>query len=138
MTTQPKNEVVLTFDERLRAAKSFAAARGWRVSKRFFAPEALRDGRTRRDQGNKHFPEIDHAQCFFDGRRHPVALLTHSYAPWEKLVAFAEAQHLSIERLPVSWYYPGGCIAALLTRKIGPERAAASAANFDLIGGVMS
>lgn len=123
---------VTTFDERLRAAKVFARARGWRVSKRFFTPEDLRDGRARRDQGNRHFPEIDHAECFFDGRRRPIALLTHSYATWEMLVTFAEAQRLSIERLPVSWYYPGGCIAALLTRKI---EASDSAANLDLIGG---
>ena len=124
---------VTTFDERLRAVKGFAEARGWRVSKRFFTPEDLRAGRVGREKGNRHSPEIDHAQCFFDGFRHPVALLTHSYAPWEQLVAFAEAQHLSIERLPVSWYNPDGCIAALLTRKISPERAAASdsAANMD-------
>jgi hypothetical protein len=119
------------YSERLRAAKDFATARGWRLSKRFFAPEALLNGRTRRDQGNQHFPEIDHAQCFFDGCRHPIALLTHSYARWEQLVAFAEAQHLNIERLPVSWYNPDGCIAALLTRGAASD----SVANADLVGG---
>jgi hypothetical protein len=124
------------YGERQRATKDFAAARGWRVAKRFFTPEALRDGRIpRRYQANGHFPEVDHAQCFFDGRRHPVALLTHSYAPWEQLVAFAEAQHLRIERLPVSWYNPDGCIAALLTRKSDSAVGSDSAANLDLVGG---
>jgi hypothetical protein len=98
------------------ALKEFAAERGWNISSRWINPEYLRTGRGRRPQVNHHAGVIDHAQFFIANRR-PAAILTHSYKSWESLVAFATTQGLNIERLPYSWYYPGGCTAALLTPK---------------------
>jgi hypothetical protein len=44
-----------------------------------------------------------------------VAILTHSYATREQIEEFARRNALLVEYLPYSWYYPGGCTAALLT-----------------------
>lgn len=106
------------------ACEAFAAERGWVVdSKKRFTIEMLQTARkdrcySRDRRGDPHNYEIDHAEYFRVGRV-PAAILTHSYAPWETLVAFAEKHSLAIEKLSDSWYCPGGCIAALFTRKSG-------------------
>ncbi len=87
------------------ACEAFAAERGWVIdSKKLFTIEMLQTARKERcynrdHRGDPHNYEIDHAEYFRSGRI-PVAILTHSYAPWETLVAFAEKHSLAIERLP--------------------------------------
>ena len=73
-----------------------------------------------------HNHVIDHRDCFVrsppgktskQSCRYPVAILTHTYGPYENCEAFAREHDLNIERLAWSWYYPGSTIAALFTTK---------------------
>jgi hypothetical protein len=87
-------------DELKRAAqRAFAKPRGWNLS---------------RTKWTMDHPVVDHAEVYLSHRR-TVAVLTHSYATREQIEGYAAEHGLAVEYLPWSWYYPGGCIAAVLT-----------------------
>lgn len=97
----------------------FARSRGWKVKKnngitlqRLLAGRMLGDSL---DRSGCH-PEIDHRECFMFDRR-PKAILSHTYASWDRCLGFALEHGLYAEQLPFSWYYPGGTIAVLFTRQ---------------------
>jgi hypothetical protein len=110
-------------EARHEAITEFAAQRGWRVYKGgqgWIYTNQLIAGRMvhrYRDVEFRHHV-IDHRECFMC-RRYPVAILTHTYGPYEHCEEFAQEYGLNLERLPWSWYYPGATIAALFTRKAG-------------------
>lgn len=116
--------------------EKFARARGWRLYKGrqgWIYTEQLLAGRM--FGGGRYGPRdlsdpdsvIDHRECFVTWRgdgprtpqscRYPVAILSHTYGPWEPCVEYARMHGLNVERLPYSWYYPGQCIAVLFTRR---------------------
>lgn len=109
--------------ERIRAGlhRFVATEHGWTVGQKPFDLSELTHGRRRRQVsiGASHFPEIDHPDYFREPVRpfRPAAVLSHSYAPKEKIVAFAHVHGLCVEFLPWPWYLPGGCNAALLTKR---------------------
>jgi len=96
-----------------------ATERGWHVSRRTFTAKELIDGRIaiRHRHGESAGPVIDHPDCFVLDHK-PAAIVSHTYAPWEKCVEFAQELGLDAERLEFSWYYPGGTIAVLFTRRV--------------------
>lgn len=100
---------------RNRDRAAFEKARGWKFCK-WFSLCQLKVGSPRRKFGELvgAYPEIDHAEYLRIGRR-PVAILSHSYAAWETLQAFAEKHGLDAEPLSASWYYPNGTQAVVFT-----------------------
>jgi hypothetical protein len=84
---------------RTAARRAFAEPRGWTVSPTKWAMD---------------YPEVDHAEVYNSHRR-AVAVVTHSYATREQIAGYAAEHGLTVEFLPWSWYYPDGCIAAVLT-----------------------
>lgn len=94
---------------------AFEKARGWKFCK-WFSLRQLKIGSPRRRFAELYggCPEIDHAEYLRIGRR-PVAILSHSYANWETLQAFAEKNGFNAEPLSASWYYPSGTQAVLFT-----------------------
>jgi len=104
----------------------FARARGWRVSSRNIYTAQLLAGTLSRG-GYRDDCAIEHRESFVGWRddsprtpqacRYPKAILSHTHDTWESCVHSAEKCGLSVERLPYSWYWPGGCIAALFTRR---------------------
>jgi hypothetical protein len=104
-------------------ANELAASRGWKVysgTKGWVSVSQLIAGNfhgttiERGDENPDHV--IDHRDSFTLDRR-PVAILSHSYAPWDDCVTFARQRNLIPERLPFSWYYPERTIAVLFTRQ---------------------
>jgi hypothetical protein len=110
------------------ARESFAVDHGWSISERGFTLEMLRQARGARCvssdwEGDQHSDGVlDHCEYFSAGPRKnskPQALLTHTYVEWVKVLEFATEHGLAVQALPGSWYFPGGCIAAVFTRKPG-------------------
>ncbi len=124
------------------ACAQFAASRGWRVYKGaqvWISTGQLAAGRMTQGKrclysggypGDIPTPTgtrvLDHRQGFVrtpagktsqQSCRYPVAILSHTYGPWEDCVEYAEHCGLDIERLPHSWYYPEEAIAALFITK---------------------
>jgi len=93
------------FELRRQARAEFALERGWRSYPRTLDLRQLKAGRWLRfDDLESHYPELDHADGFVsvDSRRgKPAALVSHSYADFEKCVAFADRHGLNAELL--SW-----------------------------------
>jgi hypothetical protein len=94
---------------------AFERARGWKFCK-WFSLRQLKVGSPRRKFGERFDGclEIDHSEYLRFGRR-PIAILSHSYATWETLQAFAEKHGLDVEPLSASWYYPSGTQAVVFT-----------------------
>jgi hypothetical protein len=100
----------------------FAQSRGWRVNNSGFYTNQLIAGRMLWEPHDVDGSSdvIDHRECFMLNRK-PVAILSHTYGPWERCVVFALRHDLILERLPYSWYYPGRATAALFTRATEPD-----------------
>jgi hypothetical protein len=113
--------------EKQKAREAFAAEHGWSISKSTFNLEMLWQARGARCcsddwDHDRTSGVLDHVEYFSVGpRKHaaPAALLSHTYDDWSEVLKFAEEHNLDAQALPGSWYYPGGCIAALFTRKPG-------------------
>ena len=116
---------------RAAAVMEFAASRSWTIKVRSevwhdagrpFSIEQLRrgDNVARESDGRDDYGTprgvLDHCEYYKVGNR-PVALLSHTYVPWSDVVDFAFRRDLRVERLPLSWYFPDKCIAALFTSK---------------------
>jgi hypothetical protein len=103
----------------------FAKSRGWTPAKKRFNPSDLFTRKSREfcdgryDVDTKSFPFLDHVQYFRTTTRpyKPIAMLTHSYEPAERIELYAVANGFNCELLPYSWHYPRRCVAALLTAK---------------------
>jgi hypothetical protein len=96
--------------------EKLAAERGWTIS-RYFTLQELKEGRRAR-RGLPYDIEgliLKHPDFFKLGQQ-PIAIVSHTYAPWEKCVEFAQDHRLDAEKLDFSWYYPGGTLAVLFTR----------------------
>jgi hypothetical protein len=104
------------------ARDEFARSRGWicvKPSLKFFTLGQLRGIPIRRHPDSYHYLEcgvIDHAEYFKLGLR-PVAILSHTWRPWDECLALAECEQLHVERLDWSWYDPRNRIAALFTER---------------------
>jgi hypothetical protein len=105
-------------------ANELAAARGWKIysgTKGWITISQLLAGNfhgstsERSDENPGHV--IDHRDNFTLDRR-PVAILSHTYVPWDDCVTFARQRNLVPERLPFSWYYPERTTAVLFTRRV--------------------
>jgi hypothetical protein len=117
--------------EELRAVRDqlrsdFARQRGWLEAKTDFSLRQLRAGHAGRYTDRDHIeacaidhPWIDHPEHFRWPTRpyRPAAIITHAYTSPDDLTQYAAEHDLGIEFLPWSWYYPGHCTAAALTRK---------------------
>ncbi|MEX2642533.1 MAG: hypothetical protein WD270_03720 [Acetobacterales bacterium] len=107
------------FAARDHACAELAERRGWRYTRKPFGLRNLIEGSSYRSDVSRHYPEIDHPECFRELARpyRPVAILSHSYqTDFMEHVAFAAEHGLSAEVVPVSWYLPGGTLAVLYTR----------------------
>lgn len=103
--------------EQKATSAAFAAARGWRVARRGFTLNQLRDGRNVsrwRDYEFRPRP-IDHPEYFRLATRpwRPVAIVSHEYSPFSESIDLAQKYELTAELLPASWYFPGHCNAIL-------------------------
>jgi hypothetical protein len=82
------------------ARREFASERGWRISNRW--------------RGFIDYPCVDHPERYLTREGKP-AILSHSYAEWTDIRAYASSHGFKVERLEWSWHYVG-CIAVLFTR----------------------
>jgi hypothetical protein len=104
----------------LAARNEFAAATGWRFSKKWFGLDALtpavpcRIGAPTVPTLSPYGGVVDHPECWKLGRQ-PIAITVHSYATHEQIAGFAAALGLNVEILPFSWWNPDGCICAVFT-----------------------
>jgi hypothetical protein len=64
----------------------------------------------------RSFPLIDHEEYLLRNR-HPVAILSHTYASEARVITFAKASGLRVEFLEFSWYAPCHATAAVFTSK---------------------
>ena len=72
-----------------RAARDrFSRERGWRTARAEVTVNRLKAGRWIKPDYRSYASVLDHCESFSCGGR-PVAILSHSYAPWEECVAFA-------------------------------------------------
>lgn len=95
-----------------------AQQRGWRIARSAFTPRQLQIGhRAGGGEDYRYYPVIDHAEYFLL-KCLPVAILSHSYAPIEKIEAFAREWELAVELLPYCWYARGKsrAITVIFTR----------------------
>lgn len=102
----------------LTSTTDLAQQRGWRIARFAFTPRQLQIGhRTGGGEGYRYYPVIDHAEYFLFNCL-PVAILSHSYAPIEKIEAFAREWELVVELLPYCWYARGKsrAITVIFTR----------------------
>ncbi|HTC52012.1 MAG TPA: hypothetical protein VK700_08765 [Steroidobacteraceae bacterium] len=94
--------------------KIYSGTKGWITISQLIAGNFHGSTSERSDENPGHV--LDHRDCFTLERR-PVAILSHSYVPWDACVTFARQRNLIPERLPFSWYYPERTIAVLFTRQ---------------------
>jgi hypothetical protein len=94
--------------------QAFADSRGWRFNRKAWTADLAKDAR-----GSNGARFIDHVEFFdsLDERR--VAMVTHSYAPSAELADYAARRGYIAEKLPFSWWNPGGCRCVVFTRKAG-------------------
>lgn len=101
------------------ARDEFAQSRGWIYAK-YFTFNQLRGGPIRRlHPDSYHYLEcgvIDHAE-YFKLEHRPVAILSHTWCPWDECLALGACEQLHVERLDWSWHDPRNCIAALFTER---------------------
>jgi hypothetical protein len=123
-----------TFHEaRAEAIAEFAASRGWKQGKRQFTLPMLASGRPGRSTTDDYCwsPDLnlkttlawDHPNFFRETHRpyRPAGVVVHVYARAPDQCQYANElaaiYGLNFEALPWSWYYPGGCLAGVYTRK---------------------
>lgn len=101
-----------------KCAAAFARQNGWKVARAPFAPEQLARGSWQRKRGENshaHYPVLDHAEFFSMGRR-PIAITSHSYARDDQIERCIAEHGLRLRWLAVSWYWPAGARAFVVTR----------------------
>jgi hypothetical protein len=100
-----------------RCVRAFAKDRGWNV-KQGMTLDQLVAGKMLKSMVLREpgYSAIDHPEGFLLNRR-PIAILSHTYGPWQECTELAQRHNFSIERLSFSWYNPGVTMAVLFTRR---------------------
>jgi hypothetical protein len=90
---------------------AFARSRRWTV-----APRSFPLSRLATFAAPDPWRVIDHEEYLLRNR-HPVAILSHTYASEARVITFAKASGLRVEFLEFSWYAPCHATAAVFTSK---------------------
>jgi hypothetical protein len=92
---------------RSQARNEFSAERGWNFSPDLFSHD---------------YPVLDHVDHYLDAKKRLAGIVTHSYAPLEVVLQYAQRNGMRATELPFSSYNPDGCIAVLLESPTGAWR----------------